>query len=224
MPPVQKLATHSSVTGQPLTWDVIQVVSGSAWFTYTIYSSASQIWHWIQKKLEAHNQNAAMKAQQLQKAQIDEVEQRLHQRDEPHSNVLSNVYVVNIQLQKRWTPFGAVVNAIYWSQKVVKWIYAQADHIPHRIQIGVDHRYTAVQNAKWEVKNEEADHKVKTIMAKEFPEFYAKKHLDPYEQGSELHTENTAHLGDALWQEWSSKQHVERRARHFDIADEPLHM
>ena len=79
---------------------------------------------------------------------------------------------------------------IYWIQRIVKWIYIQADHIPLRIQIGVDRNYTAIQDAEWQVKNDQADEKVKAFLAKEFPTFYKKKHLDPYEEGSELREEN----------------------------------
>jgi hypothetical protein len=70
----------------------------------------------------------------------------------------------------------------------------QADHIPLRIQLGVDRNYTAIQDAEWQVKNDEADEKVKTFLTEEFPTFYKKKYLDPYEEGSELHKENMAML------------------------------
>lgn len=62
--------------------------------------------------------------------------------------------------------------------------------IPVRIQNGVNREYTIIQDAKWEVKQDEADDKVKIIIAKEFPEFYKKKYLDPFEEGSELYVEN----------------------------------
>ena len=62
--------------------------------------------------------------------------------------------------------------------------------IPVRIQNRVNREYTITQDAKWEVKQDEADDKVKIIIANEFPEFYKKKYLDPFEEGSELHTEN----------------------------------
>ncbi len=62
--------------------------------------------------------------------------------------------------------------------------------IPVRIQNGVNREYTIAQDAKWQVKQVEADEKVKIIIAKEFPEFYKKKYLDPFEEGSELHNEN----------------------------------
>jgi hypothetical protein len=78
MPPIQGLRIRSiaTVSKQPSTWEVISVVSGAAWFTYTIYSSASQIWQWIQKKVEAHNQKVA----HAQKTQV----QTHHQRDDIH--------------------------------------------------------------------------------------------------------------------------------------------
>ena len=62
--------------------------------------------------------------------------------------------------------------------------------IPVRIQNRVDREYSVSQDAKWEVKQDQADEKVKIIIAKEFPEFYKKKYLDPFEEGSELYTEN----------------------------------
>lgn len=62
--------------------------------------------------------------------------------------------------------------------------------IPIRIQNGVDREYTITEDAKWEVKQDEADEKVKIIIAKEFPEFYKKKYLDPFDEGSELYAEN----------------------------------
>ena len=62
--------------------------------------------------------------------------------------------------------------------------------IPIRIQNGVDREYTITEDAKWEVKQDEADEKVKIIIAKEFPEFYKKKYLDAFDEGSELYAEN----------------------------------
>ena len=68
--------------------------------------------------------------------------------------------------------------------------------IPVRIQNGVNREYTIAQDAKWEVKQDEADDKVKIIIAKEFPEFYKKKYLNPFEEGSELQTENNDFLNN----------------------------
>jgi hypothetical protein len=90
------------------------------------------------------------------------------------------------------------VNVIYWIQRIVKWIYIQADQIPHRIQIGVDRNYTTTQDAEWQVKNDQVDEKVKIFLAKEFPTFYKKKYLDAYEEGSELHTENMISFGSIM--------------------------
>jgi hypothetical protein len=73
----------------------------------------------------------------------------------------------------------------------VKWIYHQADMIPYRIQNRVNREYTIKQDAEFEIKTSEAEDKVKIVIAKEFPDFYKKKYLDPYEEGSELHNENT---------------------------------
>ena len=62
--------------------------------------------------------------------------------------------------------------------------------IPYRIQRHVNKEYTTTQDAEFEIKSDEADNKVKIVIAKEFPEFYKKKYLDPYEEGSELYAEN----------------------------------
>jgi hypothetical protein len=66
--------------------------------------------------------------------------------------------------------------------------------IPVRIQENVDKKYRAVQNLEWEVKHEEAETKAKRVAAKLFPDYYRRKYLDPYEQGSELAIENEAIL------------------------------
>jgi hypothetical protein len=87
MPPIRELRAHSIATAskQPSTWEVISVVSGAAWFTYTIYSSTSQIWQWIQKKFETQNQKSVY----AQEGQV----QKLHQRDDIHH---SKVYPKDI--------------------------------------------------------------------------------------------------------------------------------
>jgi predicted metallo-beta-lactamase superfamily hydrolase len=66
--------------------------------------------------------------------------------------------------------------------------------IPIRTQNEVNREYTTIQDAQWELKVDEADDKVKIIIAKEFPEFYKRKYLDPYEEQSELYNENKAIL------------------------------
>jgi hypothetical protein len=87
MPPIRGLRIHSTAAAskQPSTWEVISVLSGAAWFTYTIYSSTNQIWQWIQKKFEAQNQ----KTTSVQEGQM----QKLHQRDDIHH---SKVYPKDI--------------------------------------------------------------------------------------------------------------------------------
>jgi hypothetical protein len=72
----------------------------------------------------------------------------------------------------------------------VRWIYHQADALPGRIQRHVDREYRDIQDREWEVKNEQADEKVKDLFAREFPRVYKKMYLDPYEEGSELFEEN----------------------------------
>lgn len=93
-------------------------------------------------------------------------------------------------LSKRWSPFNASINVIYWVSRIVKWIYHQTDMIPYRIQNRVNREYTILEDAEFEIKHSEADDKVKIVIAKEFPEFYKKKYLDPFDEGSELFEEN----------------------------------
>jgi hypothetical protein len=62
--------------------------------------------------------------------------------------------------------------------------------IPARIQENVNKEYRAVQNAEWEVKHEEAENKAKIIAGKLFPDYYQRKYLDSYKEGSEHGNEN----------------------------------
>ena len=94
-------------------------------------------------------------------------------------------------MEKRAGPFEIGLNALSWIHRIVSWTYKIADTIPRHIQNKVDRAYKDTQDAKWEVKIEQADEKVKWIVAKEFPDFFRKKYLDPYEPGSELHNEHT---------------------------------
>lgn len=86
------------------------------------------------------------------------------------------------------------MNVIEWTSRIIKWIYHQADAIPARVQHHVDREYRDIQEQDWEVKNEQADEKVKEIFAKEFPELYKKMYLEPYEEGSELFEKNLKRL------------------------------
>jgi hypothetical protein len=95
---------------------------------------------------------------------------------------------------KRWAPFDATVNTIYWISRVVKWIYHQADMIPLRIQNAVDREHEIKHDAEWEIKNQKAEDKAKAIIAKEFPQFFKKKYLDSCKEGSPLYNENKAFL------------------------------
>jgi hypothetical protein len=49
----------------PSTWQVISAVGGSLWFSYLIYSNASQIWKWVAskfpKKKEAAEEDQKLK-------------------------------------------------------------------------------------------------------------------------------------------------------------------
>ena len=69
--------------------------------------------------------------------------------------------------------------------------------LPVRIQNGVDRRYRAEQEALWEDKSDEADDRVKVILAKEFSEYFKKKFLDSFEEGSDLYEENKRILNAA---------------------------
>jgi len=77
---------------------------------------------------------------------------------------------------------------------VVRWIYYRLDNIPHRIQAAVNRDFIKEQDKEWDIKQEEADKKVKMILASQFPSTYKKNYLDPYEEGSELYNENMEFL------------------------------
>jgi len=62
--------------------------------------------------------------------------------------------------------------------------------IPVRIQSSVDRKYTKAQDAEWEEKEEEAEEAVKTIIASQFPDYYRKKYLEPFEEDTEDYLEN----------------------------------
>ena len=94
------------------------------------------------------------------------------------------------QLRKRKAPILAGLNVVNWITRVVRWIYHITDRIPHLVQQRVNREYEHIQEAQLETKMDQADEKVKEITAKEFPDFFKKKYLDPYESGSELHTEH----------------------------------
>jgi len=34
----------------PSTWQIVSAVGGALWFSYLIYSNASQIWKWVESK------------------------------------------------------------------------------------------------------------------------------------------------------------------------------
>jgi len=98
-------------------------------------------------------------------------------------------------LQKRIsTPFNAAVNVIHWVTIVVRWIYYRLDNIPHRIQAAVNRDFIKQQDKEWDIKQEEADKKIKMVLASQFPSMYKKDYLDPYEEGSELYDENLEFL------------------------------
>ena len=97
---------------------------------------------------------------------------------------------------KRWAPFDSAIKSVWWLTKVVGFLYAKADLIPQRIQEQVNAEYRTVHDAEWKIKEEKAEEKVKRFAAAEFPEFYRRTFLHPYEEGSELHNENHALLGE----------------------------
>jgi hypothetical protein len=59
--------------------------------------------------------------------------------------------------------------------------------VPVRIQNQVDREYKDVQDAEWDIKNDEAEEKVKIILAKEFPDYFKKQFMDRYEEGTEMY-------------------------------------
>jgi hypothetical protein len=96
MPPVlaqrRAIQATTETSSPPSTWEVISVVSGAAWFTYTIYSSASQIWQWIQRKIEIHNEKLAMKERLIPLRTTEADNKRLQRRDQPPSKVSLILY------------------------------------------------------------------------------------------------------------------------------------
>ena len=76
------------------------------------------------------------------------------------------------------------MNIIYWVTRVIKWVYYHADIIPKYIQNAVDRKYQHNQEKEWELKNENANYQIRTILTKEFPELFKKKFIDPYKKGS----------------------------------------
>jgi hypothetical protein len=75
--PVLPSETEDTST-EPSTWTVLSILVGSVWLSWSVYSTARQIWQWIQQKIEAHDQKklaqdeANPELEQL-KAQIEKV-------------------------------------------------------------------------------------------------------------------------------------------------------
>jgi hypothetical protein len=170
--------TSASASGaQPSTWSVLTAVGGAIWATYMVFESAGRIWNWIQIKLEEKRRKDLAKEQAQDKDLVQE-----HPLTKRH-------------LQKRFSaPFSSVVNVVHWVTVVVSWIYRHLDGIPHRIQAAVNRDFIKNEDKKWDEKGKEAERRVKTILAREFPELYKKRYLDPYEEGSELYDENSEFL------------------------------
>jgi hypothetical protein len=158
---------------QPSTWSILTTVGGAIWATYMVFESAGRIWNWIQTKLEEkrHQKLATVQWQEKESMKKHPLGKR--------------------RLQKRFSaPFSATVKVIHWVTVVVSWIYRHLDSIPHRIQDRVNRVFVKEQDKEWDVKVAEAEKRVKTILAREFPDHYKKEFLDPYEEGSELYEEN----------------------------------
>lgn len=90
--------------------------------------------------------------------------------------------------------FSGAINFMFWVTRVTDWIYRRTDQIPIRIQQNVDREYQAINDAELEVKGDAADRKVMAFTAQQFPDFFVKKYISPYEKHSELWKENTAFL------------------------------
>jgi len=90
--------------------------------------------------------------------------------------------------------FSGVITVIHWVSRITEWIYRRTDQIPVRIQKNVDREYKAINDAEFEVKGDIADRKVMVFAAQQFPDFFVKKYILPYEKHSELWRENTAFL------------------------------
>lgn len=189
MAPIQRLKrstapsevhSHTSLSAsasQPSTWSVFTTVGGAIWATYMVFESAGRIWNWIQIKLEEKRRKDLAKAQA------------------PDKDLVQKHELTKRHLQKRFSaPFSSAVNIVHWVTVVVSWVYRHLDGIPHRIQEGVNRNFIKDQDKEWDEKVKEAKGRVKTILAREFPEHYKKHFLDPYEEGSELYDENLEFL------------------------------
>lgn len=77
---------------------------------------------------------------------------------------------------------------------IIQGVYRQLDNLPIRIQNAVNRDFIKEQDKLLDVKEEEAEKKVRTILASQFPTHYKKKYLQPYEEGSELYDENLEFL------------------------------
>ena len=45
----------SSTTAEPTTWKVLVTLGSAGWITYSLWNSATHIYHWIQNKIQRHN-------------------------------------------------------------------------------------------------------------------------------------------------------------------------
>lgn len=90
--------------------------------------------------------------------------------------------------------FSAAINFIYWVSRITDWIYRRTDQIPIRIQQDVDRDYQDINDAELEGKEDVSDRKVMVFTAQQFPDFFVKKYISPYEKHSDLWRENTAFL------------------------------
>ena len=90
--------------------------------------------------------------------------------------------------------FSGVITIIHWVSRITEWIYRRTDQIPIRIQRNIDREYETINDAEFEVKGDIADKKGMVFTARQFPDFFVKKYILPYEKHSELWRENTAFL------------------------------
>jgi hypothetical protein len=69
--------------------------------------------------------------------------------------------------------------------------------IPVRTQNAVDREYASVQDELWEKKHAEAERMVEEFLAREFPEYFKRKFLDPFEETSLIYLANKRILENA---------------------------
>ena len=60
------VSSETSPTAEPSTWKVLVAVGSAGWITYSLWHSATAIWHWLQWKIQRHNGKKALAEAELQ--------------------------------------------------------------------------------------------------------------------------------------------------------------